>query len=300
MSEKFDIYEAVTNRMIEQLEQGIIPWNRPWTGVTDGAIKHRTGKPYSLLNQMLLGEQGEYMSFLECKNAGGTIRKGAKSRMVVFFKFIAHTKQDENGEPVRDEDGNIIVKTRPILRYNSVLHVRDCEGVKPKWENEKLHEVEPDALAEAVLADYLKRSGVKMRNVKQNSAYYDQILDEITLPLMKQFDKPGEYYSTAFHEATHSTGAPSRLGRFSITSWEGFGSDSYSREELVAEIGAAAIVHELGIETGSTFKNSAAYLQSWLRALKNDKHLIVSAAGRADKAVRMILNIHDEPAAEEA
>lgn len=300
MSEKFDIYEAVTNRMIEQIESGIIPWQRPWAGVTDGAIKHKTGKPYSLLNQLLLGEQGEYLSFLECKNLGGSVRKGAKSRMVVFFKFQPYAKQDENGNIVLDDEGNVIVKTRPILRYSSVFHIQDCEGVKPKWEGDnKPKEIEPDEHAESVLADYLKRSGVRLRNAKQNEAYYSPSSDSITLPHISQFVKTAEYYSTAFHEVTHSTGHPTRLNRFDIGSGR-FGDEDYSREELVAEIGAAAILHELGIETDSSFKNSAAYLQSWLRALKNDKRMIVTAATRADKAARLILNLTETTSNEEA
>ncbi len=294
MSEKFDIYEAVTNRMIEQLESGIIPWERPWTGVTSGAIKHKTGKPYSLINQLMLGDEGEYLSFLECKKAGGSIRTGAKSRMVVFFKFQPYAKQDADGNIVLDGDGNMIIRTRPILRYSSVFHINDCEGIAPKWEGDsKPKEIESDANAESVLADYLKRSGVTLHNVKQNKAYYSPLSDSITLPLKSQFAKPGEYYSTAFHEATHSTGHQTRLNRFTVSS-SVFGDEDYSREELVAEIGAAAILHELGIETDSTFRNSSAYVQSWLKALRNDTRMIVTAAGRAEKAARLILNLQPE------
>lgn len=294
MSEKFDIYEAVTNRIIDQLNAGIIPWHCPWTGVSDGAIKHRDGRAYSLLNQLLLGEEGEYMSFLECKKAGGTIRKGAKSRMVVFFKTQYAAKQDENGNIVLDDKGNIVVKAYPVLRYSSVFHIRDCEGVAPKWDDEKkLVDIEPVEHAENIISDYLKRSGVTLRNEKQNRAYYTPDMDRVTLPLRKQFTDIGEYYSTAFHELTHSTGHPKRLNRIEIGVGSHFGDEPYAREELVAELGAAAILHEIGIETGNTFKNNAGYVQGWLKALKNDKRMIVSAASRADKAVRLILNMQD-------
>jgi len=97
-----------------------------------------------------------------------------------------------------------------------------------------------------------------------------------------------EYYSTAFHELTHSTGHPSRLNWLTQPSF--FGSDDYSKEELIAEIGAAALVSHVGLETASSFRNSAAYIQNWLGVLKGDKRFIVSAAGRAEKAVNLILN----------
>lgn len=293
MSEKFDIYEAVTNRIIDQMEQGKIPWNRPWLCVNDNtAVKHRDGKPYSVLNQMLLGEPGEYLSFLECKQRGGTIRKGAKARMVVFYKTISHLAQDEDGNLIVDDEGHFKFRTVPYLRYSNVFHISDCEGVQPKWDKPFVpNEIPEDERAEAALSDYLTRSGVKLRHVKQNRAFYAPLTDSITLPIRGQFKHMAEYYSTAFHEATHSTGHAKRLHRFDVFTET---KEDYSKEELVAEIGAAAIMNTLGLETADSFKNSAAYLQGWLSALKNDKRLIVSAAAKADKAARLILNMADE------
>lgn len=112
---------------------------------------------------------------------------------------------------------------------------------------------------------------------------------------MEQFEDAAGYYETAFHELTHSTGHKSLLNRFvDGASAAAFGSESYSKEELVAEIGACGILHELGLETEKSFRNNAAYIQSWLRALKNDKRLIVSAAGRAEKAIKLILGLDVE------
>ena len=104
---------------------------------------------------------------------------------------------------------------------------------------------------------------------------------------MKQFAETAEYYSTAFHELTHSTGHHSRLNR--LEKFTFFGTEAYSKEELVAEIGAAALVNAAGLETASSFRNSTAYIQNWLSVLKNDKRFIVSAAGKAEKAVNLIL-----------
>jgi antirestriction protein ArdC len=118
---------------------------------------------------------------------------------------------------------------------------------------------------------------------------------------MDQYTDPAEYYSTAFHEATHSTGHPSRLHRFEVSGKiAAFGSEDYSKEELTAEIGAACILHQLGISSPESLRNSAAYVQNWLQALKNDKQMIIGAAARAEKAVRLILNQPEITQGEEA
>ena len=292
---KKDVYAEVTNRIIEALEAGVIPWERPWTGVRSGAISHKTGRAYSLLNQMILGKPGEYITFNQCKAEGGRVKKGAKSKWIVFWKVLVKPVLDENGNQERDENGLPKVKGIPVLKYYNVFHIDDCTGIKPKWED-KLPETpaESNAAAEVVFLDYLKREGIELEQVRSNEAYYSPLRDMIHLPLAEQFDNTGEYYSTVFHEATHSTGHKTRLNRLDPeTKLAAFGSEDYSKEELVAEMGAACILNELGLETVRSFRNNAAYIQSWLRALKKDKKLIVSAAARAEKAVKMVLNIND-------
>ena len=290
-----DIYSEITNRIIEELEQGIIPWNKPWTGVSAGAISHTTGRPYSILNQMLLQKPGEYITFNQCKKAGGSVKKGAKAKFVVFWKFMCKAKADENGDPVIGDDGTPELETYGILKYYNVFHIDDCEGISPKWDKEPAKIADVDENAEDVFTGYLHREGIRFEQEKSDKAYYSPSSDYIHLPLREQFENTAEYYSTAFHEATHSTGHVSRLNRFEAgAAAAAFGSESYSKEELVAEIGSACIINELGLETQSSFKNSAAYIQSWIRALKNDKRMIVSAAAKAEKAVKMILNIQAE------
>jgi antirestriction protein ArdC len=125
---------------------------------------------------------------------------------------------------------------------------------------------------------------------KGNRAFYRPSEDAIHLPLMEQFSKQAEYYSVAFHESVHSTGHKSRLNRFEDEKSAAFGSEVYSKEELVAELGAATLVNFLGLETEKSFRNSAAYIQNWLKVLKDDPKFIVSASARAEKAVDMILD----------
>ena len=287
-----DIYAEVTNRIIAELEQGIIPWQKPWMGVSTGAIKHTTGKPYSLLNQMLLGKPGEYLTFNQCKSEGGSVKKGSKAKSVVFWKPLAYDKKDADGNIIRNDDGEPVQETAFVLRYYQVFHIDECEGVKARFDKYEPNLISTIDRAESALSGYVHRSGVAFENVKQNRAYYSPGRDIISLPLMEQFLSAESYYGTAFHEATHSTGHKSRLNRFADGDGAtAFGSESYSKEELVAEIGACGIMHELGIETEKTFSNNAAYIQGWLRQLKNDKHLIVSAASRAEKAIKLILDI---------
>lgn len=145
----------------------------------------------------------------------------------------------------------------------------------------------PDEPAVAIIAAYCDRTGVKLVHQEGDAAFYRPATDTITLPRKTQFAQTAEYYSTAFHELTHSTGHASRLNRLEKPAFFGF--DAYSKEELIAEIGAAALVNHAGLETSASFRNNAAYIQSWLGVLKGDKRFIASAASKAEKAVELIL-----------
>lgn len=271
----FDIYKTITDRIIAALEQGDIPWSRPWVS-TGAAVKHVSGEPYSLLNQLLLNRPGEYLTFKQIQQEGGKVRKGEKASMVVLWKWVE--KKEEDSEEV---------KKIPFLKYYNVFHVDQCEGIKPKHTAEMPNVVEADANAEKIIAEYVARTGLNIVHKEGHRAYYSPAKDIVVLPKTEQFKETAEYYSTAFHELVHSTGHESRLNR--IAHVAAFGSEDYSKEELVAEIGSATLVNRAGLETDGSFRNSAAYVQNWLKALKNDKRLIVSAAGKAEKAVDFIL-----------
>lgn len=278
-----NVYDMVTARIIEELEKGIIPWKKPWHGVQSGAYNRISKKPYSLLNQMLLHKHGEYASFKQWKDLGGHVRKGEKGEIIVFWKIL----------PVEetDKEGNKIIKHIPFLKYITVFHISQVDGVEP-LKQEALQDIEPIEEAEHILHDYINREGIHLEQEASNEAYYSPAADLIHLPLLEQFDKPEEFYSTAFHEATHSTMKESRCNRQEERKGKlvAFGSEEYSKEELVAEIGAAGILNSLGIETTHSFRNSAAYIQNWLQVLRNDNRFIVSASSKAEKAINYILN----------
>ena len=300
---KFDAYQMVTDRICELLEQGFIPWRKPWAMAKTSAWSGCDGHIYSLINQFLLADPakkyadfeeleqdiaGEWVTFKQAIDRGGNVRKGEKGRKIVFFTMLNE----------KDEDGNETKKTFPYLKWTTVFKVSQCEGIEQKFHTDVdcLYDFNADQDTEDVAQDYINREKITLNIKHGNRASYSPASDTVTMPLPEQFEDGAEYYSTLFHELTHSTGHKKRLNR--IVKTAAFGDDDYSAEELVAEIGSASILSTLGIENEKTFKNSAAYVQNWLKALRNDKRLIVTASGKAEKAIKMILNIRDGKVAE--
>lgn len=285
---QINVYQLVANNIVEQLNKGIIPWHRPWNGVSvndGGAINYVSRKPYSLLNQMLLPKQGEYLTFKQITDLGGKIKKGEKSSIVVFYKpFVTEKVQS---------DGTKKEITIPVLRYYNVFHIDQCEGIPTKInENEKPTAPTLLDMQETIINNYVSRTGLKFTNDKpSNRAYYSPIEDTVVVPMVSQYNEISEYYSTTYHELVHSTGAEKRLNRKGVTGLAAFGSETYSREELVAEIGAAMLCKVTGIEVAKTLKNSVAYIQSWARAIKNDPKMFVIASAQAEKAALFIQDI---------
>lgn len=298
MKEKVNVYQMVTDRIIEQLEKGIVPWQKPWSGAglaDGGAINYVSRKPYSMLNQMLLGREGEYLTFKQIKELKGNVKKGAKSGLVVFFTMMSVAKKKET-----DEDGNeITIETIhshniPVLRYYHVFHIDDCEGIESKAEEIKADEtLQPIERAENIINGYLSREK-KLRfqnNKPSDRAYYSPMFDEVVVPMLSQYQIAEEYYSTTFHELVHSTIPEYRCNRKVDNENAFFGNEDYSIEELVAETGSAMICNAIGIDCDKAFNNSVAYIQGWLRKLKDDNRAIVRAASKAEIAAKYIMGI---------
>lgn len=295
---KFDAYQMVTDRICEMLEQGFIPWDKPWAMAKTSAWSGCDGRIYSLLNQFMLADPkkkysdwddlsadiaGEWVTFKQALDRGGCVRKGETGRKIVFFTML----------PEKDEDGNETKRTFPFLRWTTVFKVSQCDGIEQKFHKDAdcLYPFNANQTAEEVAEGYMAREGVKLKTKRGNKAFYTPKTDTVTIPMPEQFADNAEYYSTLFHELTHSTGHQKRLNRLDRAA--AFGDEEYSAEELVAEIGSASLLATLGIENSRTFKNSAAYVQNWLKALKNDKKLIVTASSKAEKAIKLILGIKD-------
>lgn len=283
MSKK--VCQIVAERVLEEMKKGIVPWHQPWFGC-DRFVSHNDGRHYTILNCMLLGKPGEYATEKQIKKEGGRIKEGAKSKIVTFWKPVK--------KEIVDDAGEIKVVSYPVLVYYKVFNLNDCEGIKKKYlsddDTKFIHETVYDA--ENVISGYCAAnpSLIIEREKESNRAYYRPSEDTVVVPAMEQFAEVEEFYSTLFHELTHSTGHWTRLGRFSESgSVAAFGSENYGKEELIAELGAAALCGRCGVESKGSFQNSAAYLSGWIDAISGNPELIVHAASKADKAFKLIL-----------
>lgn len=269
-----NVYEIVTQKVLEKLEKGVIPWRKPWVN-RGQAVNWLTQKPYRGINTMLL-DPGEYATFNQISSFGGKVKKGEASQIVVFWKWI-DKENEETGKSERV----------PFLRYYRVWEINSqCEGLNSRRNDEEnIYEHDPIEEAEKIISGYFNHPDIRYASGR---AYYVPSLDYVSVPPMADYKQPEEYYSTLFHELVHSTGHESRLNRPTLTSKAGFGSEIYSKEELVAEMGSAMLSGVAGfLET--TIDNSAAYIKSWSKKLKEDSRLVVMAASQAQKAADHIL-----------
>lgn len=300
--DKIDVYQLVTDQVIKALEAGTVPWHKPWSSVTGLPLSVSSRKPYRGVNVFLLGLEALangyaspwWATFNKIAEADGVDVKdsaavrgwaglrGQRSTLVVFWKriFINGTNPD-TGKPER--------RMVPFLRYFRVFNadqVTWTNGVVPKafqYTAVKRTPVDRIDAAEKIIANYPNPPQYRTGN----AAYYQAEPDLLTMPPMDSFDSAETYYSTKFHELTHSTGHDSRLARDGIKAgtFGGFGSAPYSKEELVAEMGAAMLSAVAGLENVATLPNSAAYVASWLSNLRGDAKLVVQAAAQAQRAV---------------
>ena len=277
-----DVYKLVTDRIIEPLEKGTVPWQRPWrtAGIPRNAI---TGRPYKGLNALMLAclgyEQNLFLTYSQVnKELKGRIKQGEHGHVITWWK----SNKPKEGE-VQTED-----KAKAYLRYYTVFNISQCEGIPEGFVIPQREEIELPA-CEDIVKNMPQCPEIKH---KSHPAFYHPIDDFINMPKRNAFNSDAAYYSTLFHELVHSTGHYSRLRRKDLIEMSEFGSEPYSHEELVAEIGTCFLQSVTGIE--SEFQNSAGYIQGWLSALKNDKRFILSASAMAQKAIDFILNISAE------
>ena len=278
---KNDVYQIVTDRIIQLLESGTVPWHQPWKGGNQWPQNLISRRTYRGINLFLLNAARYtspfWLTFRQVQSLGGSVKKGERSFPVVFWKIL---EEEVEGEK----------KKIPFLRYHGVFNVAQCEGIKVPGLPIVESKFQPIERCEQVVAGMPKAPAIKHN---AGRASYSPLLDEISLPETNLFESQEGYYSTLFHELTHSTGHLSRLNRKEITDPIRFGSDPYSREELVAEMGAAFLCGHCEIEN-TTITQSASYIQNWLEQLKDDRKLVVHAAAQAQKACDFILNVKTE------
>lgn len=271
-----NVYEIVTERIISELEKGIIPWKQPYNVAAPEAINYVSRKPYSFLNTMLLGgRSGEYLTRKQIDDLGGTIREGATSHLVVFFK------SSERTEVGRNEDGEEVEETRhgAFLRYYRVFHIDDVDGIESKLGPGEFGGAQAVEDGEVIVGDYFSREHVGLQWNNRAEPAYDAATDEIRMPDISRFTGSDGYYQTLFKQIVHSTGSRGRLDRSNLNA---------KSEELVGEMGGTMLNSIAGITTEESIENAAAYCGKWIDALRANPRMIVSCAGKATKAVKFV------------
>jgi len=278
-----DIYQTITDRFVEQLKKGTVPWQKPWFGVQNMVSR----KQYRGINALLLGsaefQSPFWVSFKQALDLGGHIKKGEKSTPVIYYKLF--DKHDEAGNAIIRGDGR--AARVPFIRWANVFNLDQTEGIAPPAITTSQSTGQPLEKAAEIVAN------AKLCPIHHTgfAALYSPKDDVIRMPSPTSFCSPEDYHLTLFHEMTHATGHSTRLDREGITQPAKFGSERYSKEELIAELGAAFLSNEAGIFTNLQFENSSAYLGSWIQKFQNDPRMIVSAASQAQRSADFVLGI---------
>ena len=269
------ICEMITQQIIEQLEKGNVPWQKPWSGL-ERPVNWKTGKEYRGVNLLLL-PPGEYATFKQVQEAGGRVKKDSKAYTVVFWKIINKEVEYKGVDGEVEKD----VETFPVLRYYKVFNViEQCEGLELRWTEKNKNKIVVEGIHEKLINDYIKNEGIQFIN--GDRAYYNRVDDLICLPNKDRFFNSDGYKLTAYHEIVHSTGHEKRLNRECMKEVRVWGDDKYALEELVAELGANFICAQLGMD--NVKQNSISYIRGWLKALKDNPTWIIRANSMAQKA----------------
>jgi antirestriction protein ArdC len=272
-----NVYEVITSRILESLENGVVPWRCSWT--VEAPRNLVSGREYRGVNALLLQSaafsSSYWVTFKQARDLGGSVKSGERGYPVIFWKLYSkNTTRTPDSE--RDR--------RFVLRYFTVFNIAQTDGVNAP--NVPVRAAfDPIAACEQVVASYPDPPRIEHGGGR---ACYSPALDLVRMPVREAFSMPAEYYSTIFHELTHSSGAATRLDRKGVVDPIRFASHGYAFEELVAECGSAFLAAHAGIST-ATLANSAAYIASWAKKLKSEPRWIVDAAAQAAKAADWIL-----------
>lgn len=267
-----ELFSKINTQIVDKLKEGVVPWKKSWiSGVPVNFISKR---PYHGVNFLSLSlmDYGSpyYLTFLQCKERGGTVLSGSKSQMVVYWKVLEYGT--DNNDRI-SEDG---IKKIPFIRYSNVFNISQTSLNSEEGNKTTLLE------CEKILA------GMKVKPVIKNNisrCYYDPVGDYISLPKVSDFKDETEYWSSLFHELIHWSGIEDRLKRIKAL---GYSKEEYSFEELVAEIGSSYLSALCGISP-KVVDNQISYIDGWMRLSKEEENIFPRAAAEASKAVEYIL-----------
>ncbi|MCZ2110717.1 MAG: ssDNA-binding domain-containing protein [Dehalococcoidia bacterium] len=293
-TDRNDVYTRVTDQIIAELEKGVRPWLKPWSA--DHAAGRITrplragGEPYKGINVLMLWMSAQtqgftapiWMTFNQAKRLGAGVKKGAKGSLVVYANHVTRTETVDDGE----ESGREVY----FMKGYTVFNVEQVEGLPAHFHATAAPQPDPVQRIEA--ADlFFANTGADVRH-GGNRAYYAGDADHVQMPPFEAFRNAESYYATLAHELTHWTKHPGRLDR--DFGRKAFGDEGYAREELVAEIGAAFLACDLGL-TPKPREDHAAYLDHWLKVLKEDKRAIFRAAAHAQRAADYLHGLQPQP-----
>ena len=279
-------YDRITERIVTLLEQGTVPWHKPWKAKSGWPRNFVSQKQYRGINVFLLHamsyESPNWLTLRQANELGGKVRKGEKACPVVFWKQMKIEDKETEKE-----------KKIPLLRIYHVFNSSQCDGLKDTSPvTADVVSMKPAEIVTGMPQPPVVKHGM-------SHAFYSPFEDSVGMPNRERFDTEDGYFATLYHELVHSTGHEKRLKRATLAENNGFGSDPYCKEELIAELGSAFLCGQAEISE-RTIDSSAAYLQGWLKRLREDKMLIVHAAAQAQKAADYILGRSFTEAAEVA
>lgn len=270
------IYEKITNQIIEAIESGNLKWMKSWSGGLPSSFVSK--KSYRGVNAFMCQlhrfrndfNSTKFLTFNQVKALGGHVKKDAKSIPIIYYMM----------REVKEEvDGEMVTKTFPMMKSYNVFNIEQTT-IK---DTEKVKDFNNITECDKIIKGYKNKPKFNI-----GSPSYNPKTDIINMPNKNDFNSEEEYYSTTFHEMVHSTGHETRLNREGIIGTIAFGSEIYSQEELIAELGSCFLCGHARIEK-STINNSSAYIQSWLKNLKSDKRFIFRAMTKAQKSIDLII-----------
>ena len=278
-------YEAVTFRIIEALDHGVVPWRKPWHSGSAWPCNGFSDRMYGGIKVVLLNctpyQDHRWLTFRQARELGGYVRPGENSSIAVFWKRWEVPREGESDAKSK--------RTIPLLKHYHVFNIEQCEGVNIA----PLDPVVPRNTDERIeSAQALARAMPDGPEIDENcrDAWYRPKEDLVGMPPFESFESADAFYATLFHEIVHSTGHEKRLNRAGVMGAIQFGSETYGHEELVAEMGSAFLCAGLGLDN-SLLANSAAYIQNWLKVLRANPKAVVIAAAQAQRATDLIRGI---------
>ena len=290
-----NVYRMVTARILEAMEKGELPWRTTHVrrkGDKPPYVNFVTGKPYSFLNGLLLGEPGEYLSFKQVKARGGVVKKGAKAKMVIYWGDFIPEKDKELAEQLQAEGKSIDHLKIPFPKYYLVFNIKDTEGVRPMKQDEEIPEMEeaenPTAVAKMVIGDYEINKQAKVEEGVVFEPRYDITADKVEVPLRTNYSLEEDWYASVFGCLVHSTALEERCNRSNEMKKMLEGEISV-KEELIAEIGSSMILSACGLKRKETHEQIDAECQKWMKVMNKDYRILLTSANAAEKAAKYVL-----------